>query len=169
MKPGTRSIGDFDISWADKTGKLIVARRKSDRDHIYEFEVSPDRTKCVRSTRPDDEASLNEAWKAAQEFLRQERDALRTRTAPCRRRENRPPFASGNRPWPNGAPIGRTRRIGRPARHAASRSERSRRRGALRLGPSIVGQTPAMAAGVTPKLWEMSDMAAVLEAWETAQ
>ena len=26
--------------------------------------------------------------------------------------------------------------------------------------------TPAMAAAVTPKLWEMSDMLAVLEAWE---
>jgi IS1 family transposase len=26
--------------------------------------------------------------------------------------------------------------------------------------------TPAMAAGVTPKLWEMSDLVAVLEAWE---
>lgn len=29
--------------------------------------------------------------------------------------------------------------------------------------------TPAMAAGVTSKLWEMSDMVSVLEAWETAQ
>jgi IS1 family transposase len=29
--------------------------------------------------------------------------------------------------------------------------------------------TPAMAAGVTPKLWEMSDMVAVLEEWEMAQ
>ena len=28
--------------------------------------------------------------------------------------------------------------------------------------------TPAMAAGVTPKLWEMADMVAVLEDWETA-
>ena len=28
-------------------------------------------------------------------------------------------------------------------------------------------QTPAMAAGVTPKLWEMSDLVAVLEEWET--
>src|SRR5204862_952091 len=28
--------------------------------------------------------------------------------------------------------------------------------------------SPAMAAGVTPKLWEMSDMAAVLEAWEAS-
>ena len=28
--------------------------------------------------------------------------------------------------------------------------------------------TPAMAAGGTPKLWEMSDMVAVLEAWEAA-
>ncbi len=27
--------------------------------------------------------------------------------------------------------------------------------------------TPAMAAGVTSKLWEMSDLVAVLEAWET--
>jgi hypothetical protein len=26
--------------------------------------------------------------------------------------------------------------------------------------------TPAMAAGVTPKLWEMSDMVEVLEDWE---
>jgi len=26
--------------------------------------------------------------------------------------------------------------------------------------------TPAMAAGVTPKLWEMSDMVKVLEKWE---
>jgi hypothetical protein len=26
--------------------------------------------------------------------------------------------------------------------------------------------TPAMAAGVTPKLWEMSDMVKVLEDWE---
>jgi IS1 family transposase len=29
--------------------------------------------------------------------------------------------------------------------------------------------TPAMAAGVSSKLWEMSDMVAVLEAWEAAQ
>ena len=29
--------------------------------------------------------------------------------------------------------------------------------------------TPAMAANVTPKLWEMSDMVAVLEAWENTQ
>ena len=29
--------------------------------------------------------------------------------------------------------------------------------------------TPAMAAGVTSKLWEMSDMVWVLEAWEAAQ
>ena len=28
--------------------------------------------------------------------------------------------------------------------------------------------TPAMAAGVTPKLWEMSDMLKVLEDWEAA-
>ena len=28
--------------------------------------------------------------------------------------------------------------------------------------------TPAMAAGVTSKLWEMSDMVKVLEDWETA-
>jgi len=29
--------------------------------------------------------------------------------------------------------------------------------------------TPAMAAKVTPKLWEMADMVAVLEEWETAK
>src|SRR5665811_1270661 len=29
--------------------------------------------------------------------------------------------------------------------------------------------TPAMAAGVTPKLWEMSDMVKVLEEWEAAR
>jgi hypothetical protein len=29
--------------------------------------------------------------------------------------------------------------------------------------------TPAMAAGVTGKLWEMSDMVKVLEAWEATQ
>ncbi len=29
--------------------------------------------------------------------------------------------------------------------------------------------TPAMAAKVTSKLWEMSDMVAVLEAWEAAK
>lgn len=29
--------------------------------------------------------------------------------------------------------------------------------------------TPAMTADVTPKLWEMSDMVAVLEAWEGTQ
>jgi hypothetical protein len=29
--------------------------------------------------------------------------------------------------------------------------------------------TPAMAAGVTPKLWEMSDMVTVLEDWEALQ
>ena len=28
--------------------------------------------------------------------------------------------------------------------------------------------TPAMAAGITDKLWEMSDMVKVLEAWEAA-
>jgi hypothetical protein len=29
--------------------------------------------------------------------------------------------------------------------------------------------TPAMAAGVTPKLWEMANMVKVLEDWEAAQ
>jgi len=29
--------------------------------------------------------------------------------------------------------------------------------------------TPAMAAGVTPKLWEMADMVAALEEWETSR
>jgi len=29
--------------------------------------------------------------------------------------------------------------------------------------------TPAMAAGVSSKLWEMSDMVAILETWEAAQ
>ena len=29
--------------------------------------------------------------------------------------------------------------------------------------------TPAMAAGVTPKLWEMSDLVKVLEAWEASR
>jgi hypothetical protein len=29
--------------------------------------------------------------------------------------------------------------------------------------------TPAMAAGVTPKLWEMADMVAVLEDWEASR
>jgi hypothetical protein len=29
--------------------------------------------------------------------------------------------------------------------------------------------TPAMAAGITPKLWEMSDMIKVLEDWEIQQ
>jgi hypothetical protein len=29
--------------------------------------------------------------------------------------------------------------------------------------------TPAMAAGVTGKFWEMSDMVKVLEAWEATQ
>ena len=29
--------------------------------------------------------------------------------------------------------------------------------------------TPAMAAGVTPKLWEMSDLVKVLEDWEASQ
>jgi hypothetical protein len=29
--------------------------------------------------------------------------------------------------------------------------------------------TPAMAAGVTSRLWELSDLAAVLEAWENDQ
>jgi hypothetical protein len=29
--------------------------------------------------------------------------------------------------------------------------------------------TPAMAAGVTPKFWEMADMVKVLEDWEAAQ
>jgi len=27
---------------------------------------------------------------------------------------------------------------------------------------------PAMAAGVTPKLWEMADLVAILERWEAA-
>jgi hypothetical protein len=31
-----------------------------------------------------------------------------------------------------------------------------------------VQSPPAMAAGVTKRLWEMSDMVDVLEAWETA-
>jgi hypothetical protein len=29
--------------------------------------------------------------------------------------------------------------------------------------------TPAMAAGVTDKLWEMSEMVRILEEWEAAQ
>jgi len=29
--------------------------------------------------------------------------------------------------------------------------------------------TPAMAAGITSKLWEMADMVKVLEDWETSQ
>ena len=29
--------------------------------------------------------------------------------------------------------------------------------------------TPAMAAGVSPKLWEMSDLVKVLEDWEASQ
>jgi hypothetical protein len=29
--------------------------------------------------------------------------------------------------------------------------------------------TPAMAAGVTPKLWEMSDMVQALEEWEACK
>jgi hypothetical protein len=29
--------------------------------------------------------------------------------------------------------------------------------------------TPAMAAGVTPQLWEMSDLVKVLEDWESKQ
>jgi hypothetical protein len=29
--------------------------------------------------------------------------------------------------------------------------------------------TPAMAAGVTDRLWEVADMVSVLEAWEAAQ
>jgi hypothetical protein len=28
--------------------------------------------------------------------------------------------------------------------------------------------TPAMAAGVTPKLWEVSDMVAMIEEWEVS-
>jgi hypothetical protein len=32
--------------------------------------------------------------------------------------------------------------------------------------PQTLRVTPAMAAGVTPKLWEMADMVAVLEDWE---
>jgi hypothetical protein len=34
---------------------------------------------------------------------------------------------------------------------------------------SFLKITPAMAAGVTSKLWEMSDMVAILEAWESAK
>jgi hypothetical protein len=33
----------------------------------------------------------------------------------------------------------------------------------------ILKVTPAMAAGVTDRLWEVADMVAVLEAWEAAQ
>jgi hypothetical protein len=32
-----------------------------------------------------------------------------------------------------------------------------------------VGAAPAMAAGVTDELWEMSDMVKVLEDWEAAK
>jgi hypothetical protein len=38
----------------------------------------------------------------------------------------------------------------------------------FRAHPSDLEVTPAMAAGVTPKLWEMSDMVKVLEGWEAA-
>jgi hypothetical protein len=37
----------------------------------------------------------------------------------------------------------------------------------VRFGPQA-DITPAMAARVTPKLWEMSDMVKVLEDWEAA-
>ena len=33
----------------------------------------------------------------------------------------------------------------------------------------VVRMTPAMAAGVTPKLWEMADMVKVLEDWENSR
>jgi hypothetical protein len=36
---------------------------------------------------------------------------------------------------------------------------------AVSLPPSVI---PSMAAGVTDKLWEMSDMVKVLEDWEVA-
>jgi len=35
--------------------------------------------------------------------------------------------------------------------------------------PSTLKISPAMAAGVTDKLWEMSDMVKVLEDWEAVQ
>jgi hypothetical protein len=34
---------------------------------------------------------------------------------------------------------------------------------------SALRTTPAMAAGVTKRLWEMSDMIDVLEAWEPSE
>jgi hypothetical protein len=36
-------------------------------------------------------------------------------------------------------------------------------------GTASLKVTPAMAAGVTSKLWEISEMVKVLEGWETTQ
>jgi hypothetical protein len=45
-----------------------------------------------------------------------------------------------------------------------------RPRDPVQLGKLIGDKvTPAMAAGVTPKLWEMSDMVKVLEDWEVSR
>jgi hypothetical protein len=50
-------------------------------------------------------------------------------------------------------------------RPRASRLKKIKRSRARSLSPSF---TPSMAAGVTDKLWGISDIVAVLEAWEAA-
>jgi hypothetical protein len=79
MKRSTekRRIGDFDVRWALE---LVLVTRKDDRAEHYDFIVSPDQARILNrysSSRPDileGDASVNEAWKAAEEFLRQERE-----------------------------------------------------------------------------------------------
>jgi len=47
-------------------------------------------------------------------------------------------------------------------------SLRAVRRAARLLGHKTLRTTPAMAAGVTSRLWEIGDIVDVLEAWEAA-
>jgi hypothetical protein len=79
----TRSIGDFDVTWA---GEFVQAKRKSRPRHVYEFSVSLDRatidrlywvgpaviTDGPKNALRDTEQYEVEARKAADEFLRLE-------------------------------------------------------------------------------------------------
>jgi hypothetical protein len=78
----TRSIGDFDVSWA---GDFVQAKRKSKPRHVYEYNVSDDRRSIdalywtapglvegPRNPLYDIQHFEHDARKAAEEFLRQE-------------------------------------------------------------------------------------------------
>jgi hypothetical protein len=81
----TRSIGDFDVTWA---GEFVQAKRKSRPRHVYEYNVSGDRSSIDKlywtaeglndgprmTPLPDLPRFEAAARAAAEEFLRLEQD-----------------------------------------------------------------------------------------------